>query len=51
MSIERRGRVLFVAVGLLLRGWTRRARAVRAATPAVDAAMSERIKREMETGI
>ena len=39
-----------VAVGLLVRHWTRRAAATPADRPAVDPAMSERIKREMETG-
>jgi cytochrome c-type biogenesis protein CcmH len=38
-----------VLVALLLRRWTRRARALRGPAPAaVDAAMSERIRREME---
>ena len=38
-----------VLVAVLLRRWTRRARTRRAAPPvAVEAAMSERIRREME---
>ena len=38
-----------VLVAVLLRRWTRRARPARAPAPAaVDAAMSERIRREME---
>jgi len=38
----------FTVVALLLRRWTRRRRG-RAAPPPVDAAMSERIRRELET--
>jgi len=39
-----------VAVGLLVRHWTRRAALAPAARPVVDPAMRERIKREIETG-
>jgi cytochrome c-type biogenesis protein CcmH len=39
----------FVSVGLLLRRWTRRRAAV-AGPPPVAAAMSERIRRELESG-
>ena len=39
-----------VVVGLLIWHWRRRARAATDARPVVDPAMSERIKRELETG-
>src|SRR5262245_38438393 len=39
---------VLAAAGLLIRRWTRRARTARTAPATVDAAMSERIRRELE---